>query len=301
MINGYAHTPVMPLETVQRLITDKNGIYIDATCGMAGHSLEILKNLNKNGKILAIEWDPEMVSIARKKTELHSKRIKIVQANFADMDEVAKRENISAVSGIIFDLGISSLHFDKSSRGFSFSRTGRLDMRINPSNPLDAYTIINKWPFEQIEHLIRVTGERNSVRISKAIVRERTRKEISTTSELKNLIEKILPHRKGHIHPATRTFLALRLAVNWELENLLKGIDNASKILKIGGRICIISFHSLEDKIVKETFRSMENLGGWRILTKKPITPREREIQLNYRSRSAKMRVIEKSKKEEGK
>lgn len=295
MTNSYGHLSVMPGEVAKWLITDRNALYVDATLGLGGHAAEILKSAGEGSMVLGIDWDPEMISLASENLKRFGKRARVVQANFANIDEVASRENISGAKGVLFDLGVSSLHFDKPSRGFSFSRNGELDMRINPANPLTASAIVNQWPFEQIEHLIRVTGERNSSKIARLIIKERKREEITSTGRLKNIIEKSFGHRKGRIHPATRTFLALRLAVNSELENILKGIARAASVLSEGGRICVISFHSLEDKIVKETFKSMESLGGWKILTKKPVSPSEEEIRLNYRARSAKMRVIEKN------
>ena len=295
MTKHYNHTPVLPKETVQYLVTDKNGIYVDGTLGIAGHTLEIISALNKQGKVLGIDWDPEMLELAKKRLKNLEKQITVVKGNFADIDEILPRENITKISGVLFDLGVSSLHFDKPSRGFSFKHHGPLDMRINPENPLTAYTIINKWPYEQIEHLIRVSGERFSNKITKLIINERAKNTIVSTSDLKNLIEKNFICRKDKIHPATRTFLALRLAVNSELDNLLKGIHTATHFMAKGSRMCIITFHSLEDKIVKETFKSMVKLGGWKMITKKPIKPSEEEVENNHRARSAKLRVIEKT------
>ncbi len=168
-------------------------------------------------------------------------------------------------------------------------------MRISPENPLTAYTIINKWPYEQIEHLIRISGEKFSNKITKLIIKEREKNTIVSTEDLKNLIERHFVRRKNKIHPATRTFLALRLAVNSELDNLLKGIHNATHFMTKGSRMCIITFHSLEDRIVKETFKSMVKLGGWEMITRKPIKPSDEEVAGNKRARSAKLRVIERT------
>ncbi len=295
MTKHYTHEPVLPQETVEHLVTDKNGVYVDGTLGMAGHTTRIISALNKQGKVLAIDWDPEMIELAKKRLAEEEQEATIIQGNFADIDEILPRENISKISGVLFDLGVSSLHFDKPSRGFSFKHDGPLDMRISPANPLTAYTIINKWPFEQIEHLIRISGERFSKKITKLIVREREKNTIVTTADLKNLIEKHFICRKDKIHPATRTFLALRLAVNSELDNLLKGIHSATHFMTKGSRMCIITFHSLEDRIVKETFKSMVKLGGWEMITKKPVKPSDEEVEGNKRARSAKLRVIERT------
>jgi len=295
MTKDYTHEPVLPKETVEHLVTNKNGIYVDGTLGMAGHTTKIISELNKQGRVIGIDWDPEMIELAKKKLADQNQQATIIQGNFADIDEILPRENITQISGVLFDLGVSSLHFDKPSRGFSFKHDGPLDMRISPENPLTAYTIINKWPYEQIEHLIRISGERFSTKITKLIMREREKNTIVSTADLKNLIEKNFICRKDKIHPATRTFLALRLAVNSELDNLLKGIHSATHFMNKGSRMCIITFHSLEDRIVKETFKSMVKLGGWQMITRKPVKPSDEEVAGNKRARSAKLRVIERT------
>ncbi len=295
MTKNYTHEPVLPNETIKYLVTNKNGIYVDGTLGMAGHSKRIISELNEQGRLIGIDWDPEMLALAKKGLAEQAGQTTLIQGNFADIDEILPRENIIGISGVLFDLGVSSLHFDKASRGFSFKHDGPLDMRINPENPLTAYTIINKWPYEQIEHLIRISGEKFSRKITKLIVKEREKNTIVSTSDLKNLIEKHFIRRKDKIHPATRTFLALRLAVNSELDNLLKGIHSATHFMGKGSRMCIITFHSLEDRIVKETFKSMVKLGGWELITKKPIKPSDEEVASNKRARSAKLRVIERT------
>ena len=171
---------------------------------------------------------------------------------------------------------------------------GPLDMRINPDNPLTAYTIINQWPYEQIEHLIRICGERHSRRITRAILDARREHALETTAELGALIARVAPARGEKTHPATKTFLALRVAVNYEFDNLTRGIQKMMPLLKPGARMGIITFHSLEDRIVKETFRLMASMGGWKLVTRKPVKPAEAEIIENKRARSAKLRVIEK-------
>ncbi|MEW5951197.1 MAG: 16S rRNA (cytosine(1402)-N(4))-methyltransferase RsmH [Elusimicrobia bacterium] len=292
----YKHEPVLLEETVNLLITDSEGLYVDATVGMGGHASKILSKLGRQGKLIGFDWDPEMVNISKNNLSSYGDKVKIIGSNFSAMEEVFKREGIINISGILFDLGVSSLHFDKPQRGFSFKHEGPLDMRINPANPLTAHTIINKWPYEQIEHLIRICGERFSHKIAKHICERREKKEFETTTELKNLIEEIMPRTSRKSNPATKTFLALRVAVNYEFENLTKGIQKAGQFLVPGGRMAIITFHSLEDRIVKETFYFMARMGGWKLITKKPISPNESEVNANNRSRSAKLRVIERIK-----
>ena len=290
----YTHVSVLADETVDLLITEKKGTYVDATLGMGGHTARLLAALPQEANVLGIDWDPEMAGVAANKLKPFGDRVKIAQGNFANIDEIMAREGISSLSGALFDLGISSLHLDKPSRGFSLKHDGPLDMRINPDNPLTAYTIINQWPFEQIEHLIRVCGERHSRRIARAILEDRRIKPLDTTAELSALIERVAPARGEKIHPATKTFLALRVAVNYEFDNLTRGIQKVLPLLKPGARIGIITFHSLEDRIVKETFRIMAKMGGWELVTRKPVKPSEEEIAANKRARSAKLRVIEK-------
>ena len=290
------HIPVMVEEATDLLITDKGGIYVDATVGTGGHTKRLIEKLDKNGKVIAIDWDPEMLNLSMSNLSDYLDRVRFVGGNFANLDEILKKQGISFISGLLLDLGVSSIHFDKASRGFSFKNEGPLDMRINPANPLTAYTIVNTWPYQQLEHLIRICGERISHKITKAIIEEREKKEIRTTKELASIVERVIPKKetsKKKIHPATKTFLALRVAVNYEFDNLTKVLQKALTLIAPGGRIIIITFHSLEDRIVKETFKFMAKMGGWKLITKKPITPTSEEIQLNPRARSAKLRAIE--------
>ena len=293
-MSEYTHVPVLAEETVSLLITAKRGTYVDATLGMGGHTTRLLNALPAEASVLGIDWDPEMAGVAARALAPFGDRVKIVQGNFANIDEITAREGIRSVAGALFDLGISSLHFDKASRGFSIMNDGPLDMRINPDNPLTAYTIINQWPYEQIEHLIRICGERHSRRITRAILDARREHALETTAELGALIARVAPARGEKTHPATNTFLALRVAVNYEFDNLTRGIQKMMPLLKPGARMGIITFHSLEDRIVKETFRLMASMGGWKLVTRKPVKPAEAEIIENKRARSAKLRVIEK-------
>ena len=295
MMENYTHLPVMPEEVAQLLATDKDGLYVDATLGMGGHTLKLLSVLGEKARVIGVDWDPEMAAIAAQNTEPFAKQVRIIHGNFANLDEIMNRENVKTISGVLFDLGVSSLHFDKASRGFSLRNDGPLDMRINPANPLTAYAILRYWPYEQIEHLIRVCGERHAAKIARAIVSKRETRPLETTGELRELIERVLPWRAGGSHPATKTFLSLRVAVNYEFDNLTRGIQKIMPFLSKGARMGIITFHSLEDRIVKETFKFMANMGSWKLVTKKPVTPSDEENTANNRARSAKLRVIEKS------
>ena len=212
------HQPVLLNEVTELLVTDKSGIYIDATLGLAGHSIKFLSVLNERARVFGMDWDPEMAALAAKNLAPYGERAKVIQGDFANIDEILTREQLSGVTGILFDLGISSLHFDKPSRGFSLKHEGPLDMRISPGNPLTAYNIVNHWPYEQIEHLVRVCGERRSGRIARAIMAQRAVKPLETTAELRNLIEQVVPFKGEKNHPATTTFLALRIAVHCEFD-----------------------------------------------------------------------------------
>jgi len=290
----YTHVSVLAEEVVNLLITEKKGTYVDATLGMGGHTARLLEALPPEASVLGIDWDPEMAGVAANNLKPFGDRVKIAQGNFANIDEITAREGIRSISGALFDLGISSLHFDKPSRGFSLKHDGPLDMRINPYNPLTAYTIVNHWPYEQLEHLIRTCGEHRASRIARAIMESRQVKLLETTGELCAVIERAAPFRGERTHPATKTFLALRVAVNYEFDNLTRGIQKVMPFLAKGARMGIITFHSLEDRIVKETFRFMEKMGDWKMVTRKPIVPAEAEVAGNKRARSAKLRVIEK-------
>ena len=197
MMENYTHLPVMPEEVAQLLATDKDGLYVDATLGMGGHTLKLLSVLGEKARVIGVDWDPEMAAIAAQNTEPFAKQVRIIHGNFANLDEIMNRENVKTISGVLFDLGVSSLHFDKASRGFSLRNDGPLDMRINPANPLTAYAILRYWPYEQIEHLIRVCGERHAAKIARAIVSKRETRPLETTGELRELIERVLPWRAG--------------------------------------------------------------------------------------------------------
>jgi len=273
------HIPVLTKEVLEYLSPKPNENFIDCTLGFGGHAEEILKRTKPNGKVLGIEIDPE---IAKKNKQ---ERLIVVNDSYVNLRKIVKVNDFKA-NGILFDLGLSSFHFEGSNRGFSFQKDEFLDMRFSPKSRLMAYDIINSWPEKDIEEILKEYGEeRHSRRIAKAITEAR---KIKTTKELACLIEKIVP-RRGKIHPATRTFQALRIAVNDELENIRKGLLEATEVLGVGGRIVVISFHSLEDRIVKHFFKDNPNL---KVLFKKPIQPQEDEILNNPRSRSAKLRAV---------
>ncbi len=288
------HEPVMSGEILDYLKPVRDGIYVDATFGMGGHTLALLKAYPDIRRVIAIDWDES--SILRAKEFIHpfSEKIHLYNGNFTELPVFLEQEGINKVDGIILDLGISSYHFEESGRGFSFKRDEPLDMRINSSGRNNAYDIVNFLNEDKLEEIIRLYGEESwSKKIAKVIVEKRREHKIQTSKELADLIFKIIPRKfhSQHIHPATKTFQALRIAVNSELDNINHALAIYPDYLNDNARICVISFHSLEDRIVKDRFRSDDRL---KIITKKPLTPSQEEIQINPRARSAKLRVAEK-------
>ncbi|MBI3289595.1 MAG: 16S rRNA (cytosine(1402)-N(4))-methyltransferase RsmH [Elusimicrobia bacterium] len=293
----YTHEPVLLAETLERLLTEKGGLYLDATLGLGGHSEAILKSISAQGKVLGLDADPEALAEAGHRLAAHSGRFHSVRANFRSLGSVLESEGFFPLSGALFDLGVSSLQLDKPARGFSFMREGPLDMRLGPDATLTAEQIVNRWPAEQIAMLLKEYGEEpEAARIARAIVERRAKSPLTTTLELAACVESVVA-RTGH-HPATRTFQALRIAVNQELETLTRGLEAVVPYLKAGGRLCVISFHSLEDRIVKNVFASFAAQGSCAYLgkgdAKSAISAGDAEIARNPRSRSAKLRVIEK-------
>ncbi|MBI5243827.1 MAG: 16S rRNA (cytosine(1402)-N(4))-methyltransferase RsmH [Elusimicrobia bacterium] len=290
----YAHEPVLLQEVLSLLVEDRDGLYLDATLGAGGHAEAVLRSLSCEGRLLGMDLDPEALSLSSERLKEFGGRFRCVQGNFKDIARILQNEGFFPLAGALFDLGVSSLQLDEPSRGFAFQREGPLDMRLDPANPLTASRIVNEWPTEQIELLLREYGEeREAPRIARWIVEARSKEPIETTGGLASLIEARVP-RSGGIHPATRTFQALRIAVNGELENLTRGLGDVLPMLRSGGRIAAISFHSLEDRIIKNVFRSFTGNGTCRGLSDGPLTPRQEEVERNPRSRSAKLRAVEK-------
>jgi 16S rRNA (cytosine1402-N4)-methyltransferase len=284
----------MVREVLDRLKPVKDGIYVDATFGMGGHTLALIKECPDIHHVIAIDWDEDSLNRSKEFIQTHFQKINFYIGNFIDLPVFLEKEGIDKVDGIIMDLGISSYHFEQSGRGFSFKKDEPLDMRINANGKNKAYDLINFLNEDKLGEIIRLYGEETwAKKIAKVIVEKRREKKIETAKELADLIFKIIP-RKFHpqnIHPATKTFQALRIAVNSELDNLNSALEIYPDYIKDNGRICVISFHSLEDRIVKDRFRSDERL---QIITKKPLVAEKDEIMRNPRARSAKLRVAEK-------
>ncbi len=270
---------------------------LDGTLGYAGHAQAILRELGPSGHLIGFDKDPKALEAAKKILEEFGDRAMILHEDFKNIGARLKELEISSVQGILLDLGVSSAQLDEADRGFSFRKNGPLDMRMNPKESLTAEEIVNHYPEEKLVEIIKSYGEeRYARRIATKIADTRKREQIRTTGQLSSLIFSAVPssYRHGWLHPATRTFQAIRIAVNSELEALRTFLEEAPDLLDSGGRLVIISFHSLEDRIVKNSFRELAKNGIGRILTKKPVVPEEEETRANPRARSAKMRVFEK-------
>jgi len=289
------HRPVLLKETLEFLNVRPDGIYIDATLGTGGHAEEILKVLQQ-GKLLGIDRDPAALAVARQRLESFGEKLIVLEGNFAEIDALHAASGLPPADGLLADLGLSSLQLEDAARGFSFSMPGPLDMRMDPHTRTSAGELVNRRPERDLAELIFKLGEeRHSRRIARAIVKARP---IRTTTELAQVVTRAIPSRAGlhQIHPATRTFMALRVAVNRELENLETFLRKALEVLTPGGRVVVLSFHSLEDRLVKRAFQSWQREGRARILTRKVVRPGEAELRGNPRARSAKLRAAEKNR-----
>jgi 16S rRNA (cytosine1402-N4)-methyltransferase len=281
----------MVKETMKVLNPIPGGTYVDATIGPGGHSEAILTLIGTGGKLIGIDRDNEALRIVQGK--LSDKRVILRKGNFSDMENLLNKDGITEVDGILFDLGISMVQMKDIERGLSFISDKRLDMRMDREQPLSAWDVVNRYPVKELERIFREFGEeRLSRKIAEAIVRERRIRPIDTCSALSEIVERVYG-RRGRVHPATKTFQALRIEVNKELEELQKGLDSSIRIMKKGGRLCVISYHSLEDRIVKHFIARSSKEGSLRVITKKPLTPGSEEIRSNPSSRSAKLRAAE--------
>ncbi|NLB74153.1 MAG: 16S rRNA (cytosine(1402)-N(4))-methyltransferase RsmH [Firmicutes bacterium] len=294
------HTPVMLDEVVWLMNSKPGGVYIDCTLGSGGHALGLLEFAGAGARIIGIDRDQDAISTAKQELRHFSDNVTFVHGKFSDLQDIVMSLNVAQVDGILFDLGVSSYQLDEPERGFSFMEDGPLDMRMNRGNGQSARDLVNNLPAEELRDILKIYGEeRWAVRIAEFIVRRRDKAPIVTTGELVDIVKAAIPARarRSGPHPARRTFQALRIAVNRELDELRLGLDQAIKILCPGGRLVVISYHSLEDRIVKTMFLRMsgsKNQDCLRILTKKPVIPCEEEVISNPRSRSAKLRAAEK-------
>jgi len=305
------HVPVLLKESIEGLNIKPDGTYVDGTLGRAGHALEIVKKLT-TGLLIAIDCDKEAIKKAEKRLSEYKDRTKFIHGNFRNIADILQKENVDPVDAMMFDLGVSSPQLDNATRGFSYKQDSKLDMRMNKNDSLTAFDIVNDWQEEKIRKIFYEYGEeRYSRSIARAIVKKRLKEQIDTTFKLNETIFSAIPAsaRREAQHPSKRCFQALRIAVNDELASLKNMLSAAPSLLKPKGRLCIISFHSLEDRLVKRAFA--EGAKGCncprgtpvcicgkkpvlKIITRKPITANETEVKSNPRARSAKLRIAEK-------
>lgn len=290
------HIPVMLQEVKTLLNLKPNALVVDGTVGLGGHAREILKGIGPGGRLIGIDRDKESLNIAQENLKEFSSQCELIQEDFRHLDKILEGRHIDEVDGILLDLGISSFQLENPQRGFSFQEEGPLDMRMDQESYISAYDLINSLSEHEIASILKEFGEEHwHNRIAHYVVEQRAQAPISSTQELRDVVFRAIPvrFREHRIHPATRTFQAIRIAVNRELEALEAVLDQAFSILKRGGRLAVISFHSLEDRIVKHKFRQWAGERTVEVLTKKPLRPTAEEMQNNPRSRSARLRVME--------
>ena len=288
------HKPVMVDEVLDYLNLQSGQTILDCTVGGGGHAVRILDKIKPDGFLIGIDKDMEILQTTKQSLSKITDRFKLYHANYSDVDEVLRQADINKVNGVLLDLGVSSLQFDQADRGFSFAKEAPLDMRMDRSCGITAQNLIQRLSETELAELLWKYGEeRLSRKIARAVLKEEKGVGITSTRQLAAIVERVVPRGKSKIHPATRVFQALRIAVNKELDNLEIFLDKIYNYMALGARIVIISFHSLEDRIVKNKFIEKAKQNLFKVLTKKPITPREVEIEENVRSRSAKLRAAE--------
>lgn len=310
----FKHTSVLPEESVDNLSIKSNGIYVDGTTGGGGHSRLIADKLSSEGRLIAIDRDKDALDAANRNLKDVKCRVDFVHSNYTEIKSVLNNLNIRKIDGALLDLGVSSFQLDNEQRGFSYMKDAPLDMRMDAEDDFSAEDVVNVYSEKDLARIIREYGEEKwASRIAKFIVKERQSGRIETTGQLVEIIKSAIPAgaRREGPHPAKRTFQAIRIEVNDELKGLEDAVENFMDVLEVEGRFCVITFHSLEDRIVKNKFKDRENpcicppefpvcvcgrKPDIKIITKKPILPAEEEIEMNPRSRSAKLRCVEKTR-----
>jgi len=289
------HEPVLLNEIITLLQPRPGQIMVDGTIGQGGHSERLIELIQPNGQLVGLDWDANALSRVQERLNKYGPQLKLFCDNFAHLDAVLKQLEITQVDGILLDLGFSSTQLDDPERGFSFQANGPLDMRMDLNSPVTAAQVVNHYPAPRLVQIIHDYGEeRWAKRIVHAIIEIRRKQPITETAQLSEIIRRVVPIKHSRIHPATRTFQALRIEVNRELDNLTEALKDVEQNLKPGGRIAVISFHSLEDRIVKTMFRNKMKQEYFSLITKKPIFSSSEEINRNPRARSARLRVAEK-------
>lgn len=313
---SHYHVPVLLEETIRFLGCRPGGVYVDCTVGGGGHAEGILRRSEPDGRLVGIDRDPEAIEASRRRLEPFGDRVTLIRADFARIREILVGLGLGAVDGILFDLGVSSYQLEQVERGFAYRHDAPLDMRMDPGEGPSAADLVNKLPEAELAGIIARFGEeRWAARIARFLVESRERAPLVTTGQLVEVVKRAIPAaaRRGGPHPARRTFQALRIAVNRELDRLEEGLRGAVEMVKPGGRICVISFHSLEDRAVKDFFRRLKTgcscpprvpvcrcgrPGVLEVLTRKPVRPAPAEVEVNPRCRSARLRAAQKVLKE---
>jgi len=291
MSTQWKHIPIMAPEIADFLLQKPEGVYVDGTLGLGGHTRYFLSRLGPQARIFGFDKDEEALQMAQE--NVADARLTAVHASYTQAADVLHQHGIDGADGALFDLGLSSYQLDNPARGFSIMNNGPLDMRFDLSASLTAADIVNTWPLTELERILRDYGEeRRYNQLALAIMRARKQSPFKTTEDLKKVVESVCP-RRGKIHPATQTFQALRIACNEELSCVEQVISSLPALLRVGGRAAVLTFHSLEDRLVKVHFKQLAQSGNWKLVTKHALPPSYNEVRNNSRARSAKLRVIE--------
>ena len=295
-IENASHIPVMLNEVIEYLRPKPGNIFVDGTLGLGGHAEVIVKLIGTTGRLIGIDRDAQALAVARENLRAYQGQCDLIHENYSNIDKVLAKLNIRNVDCILLDLGLSSFQLNDPRRGFSFRSDGPLDMRMDQDSYISAFDLVNSLSEKEISAILKDFGqERWHHRVARYIVQRRSEKPIETTKELSDIILRAMPRqsRREKIHPATRAFQAFRIAVNRELEGLEEALDKCFDVLKVGGRIGVIAFHSLEDRIVKQKFRGWAKGGEYNLIVKKPLRPSDNEANFNPRARSARLRIAE--------
>ncbi|MBO7190643.1 MAG: 16S rRNA (cytosine(1402)-N(4))-methyltransferase RsmH [Elusimicrobiaceae bacterium] len=294
MTEIWTHIPIMAEQIADLLLQNPDGVYVDATLGLGGHTRLFLSRLSPRARIFGFDKDEEALQLARERVA--DTRLEAVHASYTQAPDVLHAQGIDGADGALFDLGLSSYQLDNPSRGFSLLQNGPLDMRFDLSAKLTAADIVNTWPLDKLEYILWEYGEEHQAnKIALAIMKARKEAAITTTQALRQIVESVVP-RYGKKHPATQTFQALRIACNDELNTVQTALNTLEQLIRPGGRAAILTFHSLEDRLVKNHFKMLAQTGHWTLVNKHALAPKYDEIRQNRRARSAKLRVVERKK-----
>ena len=292
MTEHWVHIPIMAPQIADLLLTQPDGVYVDGTLGLGGHTKYFLSRLGPQARILGFDKDADALRMAVER--VNDPRLTVFHESYTQAPQELQKLGLSGADGALFDLGLSSYQLDNPARGFSIVHDGPLDMRFDRQNPLSAEVIVNTWPMAELERILKDFGEeRQATPIALAIMQARRQGKIATTGQLAKIVEGVYGGRRGKTHPATQTFQALRIACNGELDAVQQALHSLEQIVKPGGRAAVLTFHSLEDRLVKNRFKELAKSGAWKLVNKHALSPEYEEVRQNRRARSAKLRVIE--------